>query len=147
MVLQGYVTKKNHYISITWVPMASRLGRMIIFFDRLLPIMSHDSLIMWPCEILGSLIVRGSARERLSCYRLLLWNWFCLNNSFINRSRHGCHRLQTLVIKTAGGRWSVFSQLLHSQKSMHDLQRHTDQKNNAQNNSNIQRYLENWYVW
>ena len=44
--------KKNlKHISTTAVPMATRLGRMVTFLDVLLPIKSHDSLIMWPCEI------------------------------------------------------------------------------------------------
>ena len=35
--------------------MATKLGRMIACLDGLLPIMSHDPLITWSCEIQGSL--------------------------------------------------------------------------------------------
>ena len=52
--------------------MATKLGRMIASLDGLLPIMSHDPLITWPCEIRGSLIEEGSARKRLSRHRLLV---------------------------------------------------------------------------
>ena len=38
--------------------------------DGFLP-MSHDPLIMWPCEIRGLLTGRGSARKRLSCQQLV----------------------------------------------------------------------------
>ena len=52
--------------------MATKLGRMISSLDGLLPIMSHDSLITWPCEIRGSLTGGGAARKRLSRHRLLV---------------------------------------------------------------------------
>ena len=46
--------------------MATKLGSMIASLDGLLPIMSHDPLIIWSCEIRGSLRGGGSARKRLS---------------------------------------------------------------------------------
>ena len=50
------VTKKKIlYISITRVPMANKLGRIMISLDGLLPIITHDLLIMRPCEIRGLL--------------------------------------------------------------------------------------------
>ena len=49
--------------------MATKIGRMIAFLDGLLPIMSHDTLITWPCEIRGSLTGGGSARKCLSRQR------------------------------------------------------------------------------
>ena len=52
--------------------MATKLGRMIASLDGLLPIMLNDPLIAWPCEIRGSLTGGGSARKRLSRYRLLV---------------------------------------------------------------------------
>ena len=52
--------------------MVTKLGRMIASLDGLLPIMSHNPLITWPCEIRGSLTREGSARKRLSRYRLLV---------------------------------------------------------------------------
>ena len=54
LVLQGHVTNKNHCISTATVRMANKLGKMMISLDGLLPIMSHDPLIMWPCELRGS---------------------------------------------------------------------------------------------
>ena len=81
MVLQGHVANKNHHISITRVSMATKLGRMIASLDGLLPIMSHDPLITWPCEIRGSLTGGGSARKRLSRQRLLVKMFFDLVNN------------------------------------------------------------------
>ena len=52
--------------------MATKLGRMIASLDVLLPIMLHDLLITWPCEIRGSFTGGGSARKRLSRDRLLV---------------------------------------------------------------------------
>ena len=46
--------------------MATKLGRMIAFPDGLLPIMSHDPLIIWSCEIRGSLTGGSSAGKHLS---------------------------------------------------------------------------------
>ena len=72
VVLQGHVANKIHHISITRVFMATKLGRMIASLDGLLPIMSHDPLITWPCEIRGSIAGGGSACKRLRRHRLLV---------------------------------------------------------------------------
>ena len=64
--------QKSFYFSITRVPMANKLGRKMTSLDVLLPIMSHDPLIRWPCEIRGSLTGWVSARKRLSRYRVLV---------------------------------------------------------------------------
>ena len=82
MVLQGHVANKNHHISITRVSVATKLGRMITSLNGLLPIMLHDPLITWPCEIQGSLIGGGSARKRLTVCRILVFQDF-------NRIQHG----------------------------------------------------------
>ena len=58
---------------MTRVPMANKLGRRMTSLDELLPIMSHDSLITWSCEIWGSLTGGGSARKRLSRQQLLVY--------------------------------------------------------------------------
>ena len=42
MVLQGHMTNKNHYISTTRVPMATKLGRMVTHLDGLLPLKSRS---------------------------------------------------------------------------------------------------------
>ena len=52
--------------------MATKFDRMIASLDGLLPIMSHDPLITWPCEIRGSQTGGGSARKRLSRHGLLV---------------------------------------------------------------------------
>ena len=59
-------------MSIARVSMATKLGKMITSLDGLLPIMSHDPLITWPCEIRGSLTGGGSTRKRLSRQQLLV---------------------------------------------------------------------------
>ena len=64
--MQGHVANKNHHISIRRVCMATKLGGMIASLDGLLPIMLHNPLITWPCEILSSLTGAGSARKHLS---------------------------------------------------------------------------------
>ena len=51
MVLQGHVTKKAHYISTTRVPMATKLGRMVIYLDGILSLKSKNPLITWSCHI------------------------------------------------------------------------------------------------
>ena len=51
MVLQGHETNKNHFMFTTIVPLATKLGTMITYLDRFLPLKSHDSLITWSYEI------------------------------------------------------------------------------------------------
>ena len=51
VVVQSHVTNKNHYISTTRVPMATKLGRMVAHLDGLLQIKKHEPLITWSCEI------------------------------------------------------------------------------------------------
>ena len=46
--------------------MATKIDRMMTSLDGLLPIMSNDPLITWPCETRGSIRRGGSARKRLS---------------------------------------------------------------------------------
>ena len=54
--------------------MATKLDRMITSLDGLLPIMLHEPLITWPCEMRGSLTGGGSALKRLSHHRRLVNN-------------------------------------------------------------------------
>ena len=51
VVLQGHETYENHCTSITKVTMATKLGRIVTYFDWPLPIKSHDLLIAWSFEI------------------------------------------------------------------------------------------------
>ena len=51
------MTNKNHDISITKVPVATKLDRIMTFLDVLLGIKSHGPLITWPCEITQTLKV------------------------------------------------------------------------------------------
>ena len=50
VVLLYHVTNKNHYISSTRVPMATKLDRMETYFERLLTI-SHFTLCTWFCKV------------------------------------------------------------------------------------------------
>ena len=52
VVLQDYMTNLIPYNSTTRVAMTTILGRMVTYLDGLLPIQSHDPLIMWSCEIM-----------------------------------------------------------------------------------------------
>ena len=45
------MTNLNHYISTSTVHMATKLGTMVTYLDKLLPIKSYDPLIMWSCNI------------------------------------------------------------------------------------------------
>ena len=47
---QNHVTNLK-YISTTRVSLATKLGKMVTCFDKLLPIKSYDPLIPWSCEI------------------------------------------------------------------------------------------------
>ena len=51
VVLQSHMTNKNHYISSTSMPMATKLGRMVAYFERILTIRSFYVLIMWSCKV------------------------------------------------------------------------------------------------
>ena len=50
--LQSHVTKENHYISTTRVPIATKLVKMVDPLDGLPPIKSHDLLISSSREIM-----------------------------------------------------------------------------------------------
>ena len=58
--LARMVIYPDRLLIIRRVSMANKLGRMIASLDGLLPIMSHDPLITWPCEIRGLLTGGGS---------------------------------------------------------------------------------------
>ena len=49
--LKGYMRKKNLYICIARVPMATKLSSMMTYLDGLLPIKSHYVSITWPWKI------------------------------------------------------------------------------------------------
>ena len=42
LVLEDHLTNESHCISITTVPMTTKLGRMVTYIERLQPIKSHD---------------------------------------------------------------------------------------------------------
>ena len=50
VVSQDHVIYKNH-ISTYTVPMTTKLGKMITYLQGLLPIKSHEALIVWSCKI------------------------------------------------------------------------------------------------
>ena len=43
--------KLKHNIFNTMMSMVTRVGRMMSYLERLLPVTSHDHSIMWSCEI------------------------------------------------------------------------------------------------
>ena len=45
------MTNLYHYIFTITVPMATKLDKMVTYFDGLLRIKLHDSLITWSCKI------------------------------------------------------------------------------------------------
>ena len=51
VVLQSHTTNKNHFISSIRVPMATRIGRMVTYFERLLTIKPFFALIKWSCKV------------------------------------------------------------------------------------------------
>ena len=63
------MANQDHYVSTTRLSMATKLGRMIVCPDGLLPII----LIAWPLEMQGSLIGGGSAHKHLSRHQLLVY--------------------------------------------------------------------------
>ena len=48
---QDHMTNLKHYISITRVPMVTKLGRLVTYLDEFLPINSNGLLITWPFKI------------------------------------------------------------------------------------------------
>ena len=51
VVLQSHVKNENHYISTTRMSVATKLGRMVVHLDLLLPKKLHGPLITLSCEI------------------------------------------------------------------------------------------------
>ena len=51
MILKSHVTNENHYISTTKVPLATKLGRMVTYFERLLTIKLYYTLVTWSCKV------------------------------------------------------------------------------------------------
>ena len=44
-LMQGHVTNENHYISTARFSMATKLGKMVTYFDWVLPMKLHDDFI------------------------------------------------------------------------------------------------------
>ena len=51
VVLRNHLTKLNHYIPTTTVPMGSKFDRMLTYLQRLPPIKWLKPLVMWSCKI------------------------------------------------------------------------------------------------
>ena len=49
--LKSHNTNEKHHISTSRVPMTTKLGRMVTCVEGLLPMKSHDPLIMWSGKI------------------------------------------------------------------------------------------------
>ena len=86
---QDHLRNYNHYISITRVPMATKLGKMITYLDRLLLIKSHDPLISWSCKItLQNKTTISPLSERLWLPNLAGWYRSYLDGPVPIKSRH-----------------------------------------------------------
>ena len=86
---QDHLRNYNHYISITRVPMATKLGKMITYLDRLLLIKSHDPLISWSCKItLQNKTTISPLSERLWLPNLAGWYRSYLDGPAPIKSRH-----------------------------------------------------------
>ena len=51
MILRHHVTRQNHCISTTTVPMAMKLSRMVTYLEGLLTSKSYNTLIKWSCNV------------------------------------------------------------------------------------------------
>ena len=86
---QDHLRNYNHYISITRVPMATKLGKMITYLDWLLLIKSHDPLISWSCKItLQNKTTISPLSERLWLPNLAGWYRSYLDGPAPIKSRH-----------------------------------------------------------
>ena len=48
---QYHVTNLKHVISTARVPLATKHGRVVTYFDELLSIKAYNPLVTWPCKI------------------------------------------------------------------------------------------------
>ena len=49
--LQDHIANYKYCISTNTVPNATKLGRMVTYHKGIPPILSHDSSVIWPCEV------------------------------------------------------------------------------------------------
>ena len=52
VVFGDHIINKNHYISPSKMSMTTKLGGLVIYFEKLLHIKSHEPLFKWSWEIL-----------------------------------------------------------------------------------------------
>ena len=52
MTFHDHVTNWNYYISNTTVPIVTKLGRMVNYFNQLLPLKLLNHLVTWSCYIM-----------------------------------------------------------------------------------------------
>ena len=82
VALRDHVTYWNHHMSATALPIGTKLGRMVAYLDRLLPIESHDPLnswsfkIMWQTKIIISPLPRWLWPSNLTGWWLTLTAFF-----------------------------------------------------------------------
>ena len=85
MVLRDHATNYNHYIFTTTVSMATKLGGMVIYLERLLIIKLYKDLITWLIKI------TWQAKTRISLLWQYLWplnlaRWWHTMKSFLSKS-------------------------------------------------------------
>ena len=67
--------QKNHYISPSKIPMATKLVRLVAYLEGLLPIKSNDTLITWSCDITRQTNIHRSPLLQYTC-PLNLADWW-----------------------------------------------------------------------
>ena len=84
VVFQSHVTNKNHYISSNRVPMATRIGRMVTYFERPLTIKSFYALMTWSSKVIWQ--TKIIIHPQPECLSLQTWqnDNFTLLSSILN---------------------------------------------------------------
>ena len=79
--LEDHVTNQNHYIFLFKVLMAAKVGRIVTYLERLLPIMSYEGSITWSCVITRQAITIISLLWQCLWPSNLVGYWFTLSGS------------------------------------------------------------------
>ena len=84
VVFQSHVINENHYISTTRVPMATKLSRMVTYFERVLTIKPFYALITWSCKVTWQAkTIISLLQECLQQPNLAEW-WLPLMGSYLD---------------------------------------------------------------
>ena len=82
VVFGDHVTKQNHYVNTTTLPMVTKLDRVVPYLEALLSKIWHDSWITWSSKITGqtktiiSSIPQGLGPPALAGWRLVLRDFY-----------------------------------------------------------------------